>query len=119
MKFVKEQWNIHTYWSLSSAHVTQQDCELLDRRAGNPLSVDIYPEGAWITLNPDWFPEPDDLPEDAVRNDPPPLPAADLRAYGYSQALVNLLRYCRDFGCPVLHLDQDADQDDDFPAFDW
>ena len=45
--------------------------------------------------------------------------ASELRAYGFSDAFIAVLRHARQHDCWWLNLDADGEDEDDLPTFDW
>lgn len=96
-------------FDVSTGHIKRFD-NLRLRRAKNdvtsPLIVYSYREGCFVYV-----------PTDEGKFDESEVPA--IQAYGFSDALVNLLREAARLECKYLQLDSDAMNYENFPTFDW
>jgi hypothetical protein len=80
----------HTFWDVSTAHITADDAKLLEADLG-PVHY-TYAEGFFI-------PVPDEI-EQAL---------ADMEEQGFSADAIALLRKSSETGIDLLRLDRDAD----------
>jgi hypothetical protein len=90
----------HTFWDVSTAHITADDAKLLEADLG-PVHY-TYAEGFFI-------PVPDEI-EQAL---------ADMEEQGFSADAIALLRKVSETGIDLLRLDRDADTYTELPSHAW
>ena len=90
----------HTFWDVSTAHITADDAKLLEADLG-PVHY-TYEEGFFI-------PVPDEI-EQAL---------ADMEEQGFSADAIALLRKASETGIDLLRLDRDADTYIELPSLEW
>ena len=95
---------IHKVLDVSTAHITKRDSELLGDHEG-PLVVLDHNYGYFVSVP--FRPESVDEVE------------SELRALGFSDALLGLLSHARQQECQWLNLDCDGDQEPELETFDW
>jgi hypothetical protein len=104
---------IRKYLDLSIAHITYGDNQLLTRfskgdrakilhKQGFNLVVYDYAYGFFIPLT------------DIVLDNP-----STLSLFGYSEALIKLIKYAKKKGCKLICLDRDAEPTDELEKFEW
>ena len=90
----------HTFWDVSTAHITANDAKLLEADLG-PVHY-TYAEGFII-------PVPDEI-EQAL---------ADMEEQGFSAAAIALLRKVSENSIDLLRRDRDADTYTELPSHEW
>ena len=90
----------HTFWDVSTAHITADDAKLLEADLG-PVHY-TYEEGFFI-------PVPDEI-EQAL---------ADIEEQGFSADAIALLRKASENSIDLLRLDRDADTYIELPSHGW
>jgi hypothetical protein len=90
----------HTFWVVSTAHITADDAKLLKADLG-PVHY-TYEEGFFI-------PVPDEIE----------LALADMEEQGFSADAIALLHKACEDGIDLLRLDRDADTYTELPSHDW
>jgi len=90
----------HTFWDVSTAHITADDAKLLEADLG-PVHY-THKEGFFI-------PVPDEI-EQAL---------ADMEEQGFSADAIALLRKVSEIGIDLLRLDRDADTYTELPSHAW
>ena len=98
-------------FDVSTGHITKFDNLRLwkamkDKDGNPPLIVYSYLEGYFVYV-----------PTDDGKFDELEVP--HIEAYGFSKALVNLLREAARLECKYLQLDSDAMDYENLPTFDW
>lgn len=102
----------HTYLDISTAHVTKEEMEAIEKIAAVPLALRHAIEPLEIPVSADtrygaWLYVPDaDPEEDAVRRE----------AYPNIQALIDL---ARQNDCIYINLDADGEIEPELPRFQW
>lgn len=92
----------------STAHITKSDNTLLLEAMDDPQAPVIvykYAEGYFI-----YVPTETDAFIGGTEKE---------KAYGFSDAFINLLKVAASLGCKYLQLDADAMEYEDLPTFDW
>lgn len=95
----------------STGHITVQDNKLLKKSVKDPESPVIvyeYREGYFVFVSEDW--------KDGMGGQDE---ASNIKAYGFSDAFVDLLRRTASLECKYLQLDGDAMEYEDLPTFEW
>lgn len=92
----------------STAHITASDDDLFDKASqfiipSSPILCDSFPYGYWIYVNPS----------------PTAFYFHQLVAFGYSLALVALLKLAHDNNCLWIKLDRDGDIIPGLETFEW
>jgi hypothetical protein len=94
-------------FEVSTGHITAHDNRLLKKAVKDPqapIIVYTYREGYFVYVP---------TSKDQVAEIP------SIKAYGFSDALVNLLRETARLKCKYLQLDSDAMEYENFPTFEW
>ena len=94
----------------STAHITAEDNRRLLEAIGDPQAPVIvykYAEGYFI-----YVPTETDAFIGGTEKE-------TIKAYGFSDAFINLLKVAADLGCKYLQLDSDAMEYEDLPTFEW
>ena len=101
---------IGKFLDISTSHITKKDARLLDRTVGsNPLIVYKYPEGFFVLV-----PEKFDRKNKYFHQE-----LALAKKFGYSKALLNILRKAYAKNCWFVRLDCDGTVYSDLPTFKW
>jgi len=87
----------------STAHVTEEDCNDLLERDDCPIAAYAFEYGHFVYI-----------PQMDIGDN---LRAA--KAFGFSDAFVNLLKIASENGCKFIALDCDGMRYKDLPAFEW
>lgn len=103
-------------FDVSTGHITARDNRLLKKAVKDkvcncnpPLIVYTYREGYFV-----YVPVKDTSPKQFNEKE-----VQALKDFGFSDALVNLLREAARLECKYLQLDADAMEYENFPTFDW
>jgi len=93
---------IHTYFEISTIHITRKDNKILECLNQEPFRVVQHQYGYWINLD---FTE-----EDCVEA---------IEVYGLSKDLIVLLKHARNKGCNWAYFDRDVKPNNNFRQFIW
>lgn len=110
---------IYKYLDLSTAHITQTDSHLLDQyskmgdrslelRFDLRLIVRPHPYGMWIHV-----PVGQEAKEELTAL------AESLTNAGFSPALMQIIIYAMSKDCYWINLDQDANEEEGLPTYEW
>jgi hypothetical protein len=87
----------------STGHVTNEDINDLLERDDCPVCSYSYDAGVFVYISS----------SDHAGQ------LAEMRAFGFSEAFINLIKIAKENDCKFLNLDCDARRYDDLETFDW
>jgi hypothetical protein len=93
-------------FNCSTAHITKEDSDKISKAIKDPRTPLVgyqYLEGCFIYVASVW-----------VKKE-----CEALKAYGFSDAFINLIKVAAGLGCKYLQLDCDEIEYEDLPTFEW
>ena len=97
---------VEKYFSVSTVHITQEDCQKLSwPQEDLPIQVVAHENGWWIAV----------YDEQMLKEDVFPW----MRGYGYSEAFINVIKMASKANCLWLNIDYNGDLVEGLSFCDW